>query len=408
MNIFFCYAHEDEPFLNELKVYLEPLRRQGLIEMWYDRDISAGADWVKEIDNHLVTAKIILLLVSQYFMASDYCYGVELKQAMERHVRGEAVVIPIILRPVYFKGSPFSKLQALPMDAKPVKSWLNQDEAFFNVAEGIRKEVERLSRTTSVNPKIPTPQIYTAANDRVVVVAARNALLEYLKYSAYICQPNRSFQPCNHMAFYTQNKIDRHIPTILGQIEAITRDEIETRSDLSEIDRARLRTLLQKMDAARSEEWSKMRLKIVFLSSSDSPDTLVLPHDIVNNLTSGSGREIAFTQGQRYVSLSRLQKGPKTTSEFIQDLGKSAEAIGTKSDSDHNVTYYVYEDLPTNSAKLHLSSCSYCNNGKGFQSNVTDMNTKWYGPFNTLQEAEMVAVGTGRKYIDTCKICNPK
>jgi hypothetical protein len=46
------------------------------------------------------------------------------------------------------------------------------------------------------------------ASHRVVVVAARLALDEYLKYSAYICQPNRTFQPCNHMAFYTQNKID--------------------------------------------------------------------------------------------------------------------------------------------------------------------------------------------------------
>jgi len=416
MKIFFCYAREDEPLLNELKIYLEPLRRQGLIEMWYDRDISAGADWVKVIDNHLDTAQIILLLVSQYFMASDYCYGVELKQAMERHDRREAVVIPIILRPVYFQGAPFSKLQVLPKDAKPVKSWLDQDEAFFNVAEGIRREVERLSRkpivipevSNSVNPKVTTSKPPIEATDRVVVVPARIALQEYLKYSAYICQPNRSFQPCNHMAFYTQNKIDRHIPSILGHIEAITRDEIETRSDLSEIDRTRLRTLLQKMDTARSEEWSKMRSKIVFLSPSDSPDTLVLPYDIVNNLTSESGREIAFTQGQRYVSLSRLQKGPKTTSELIEEFGKSEEAISAKSNSGNNMTYYVYDDLPTNSAKLHVSSCSYCNNGKGFQPNVTGMNTKWHGPFNTLQEAEEIAVGTGRKYIDKCKVCNPK
>ena len=152
MKIFFCYAREDESLLNELKIYLEPLRRQGLIEMWYDRKISAGANWVKEIDSHLETAQIILLLVSQYFMASEYCYGVELEQAMERHVRGEAVVIPIILRPVYFQDAPFSKLQVLPKDAKPVKSWLDQDEAFFNVAEGIREEVERLSKTTDTIP----------------------------------------------------------------------------------------------------------------------------------------------------------------------------------------------------------------------------------------------------------------
>jgi hypothetical protein len=155
------------------------------------------------------------------------------------------------------------------------------------------------------------------ASDRVVVVAARIALEEYRKYSAYICQPDRAFRDCVRMAFYTQNNIDRHIPKILGHIEAISRDEIERRTDLSESDRARLRTLRNTMDSAKSEDWNKSLYKIVFLTPTDSPDTLVLPADIANNLTSGSGRGTAFTQGQRYVSLSRLEKGPKTTSELV-------------------------------------------------------------------------------------------
>ena len=104
---------------------------------------------------------------------------------------------------------------------------------------------------------------------------------------------------------------------MVGQIEAISRDEIGTRTDLSNSDRARLETLLKKMEPAKSEEWSKWKQKIVFLTPPDSPDTLVLPHDILNNLISGSGRGTAFTQGQRYVSLSRLEKGPKTTSELV-------------------------------------------------------------------------------------------
>jgi len=155
------------------------------------------------------------------------------------------------------------------------------------------------------------------ASDRVVVVAARIALDEYLKYSAYICQPDRAFRDCVRMAFYTQNKIDRHIPKILGQIEAISRDEIERRTDLLDSDRARLRTLRDTMEPARREDWSKRRYKIVFLTPPDSPDTLVLPADIVNDQTAGSGRGAPFTRGQRYVSLSRLEKGPKTTSELV-------------------------------------------------------------------------------------------
>ena len=107
------------------------------------------------------------------------------------------------------------------------------------------------------------------------------------------------------------------IPKILGQIEAISRDEIETRTDLSDSDRARLRTLRDTMESARREDWGKRQYKIVFLTPPDSPDTLVLPADIVNDQTAGSGRGAPFTRGQRYVSLSRLEKGPKTTSELV-------------------------------------------------------------------------------------------
>src|SRR5437868_14058351 len=92
------------------------------------------------------------------------------------------------------------------------------------------------------------------ASDRVVVVAARIALDEYRKYSAYICQPDRAFRNCVRMAFYTQNKIECHSPKILGLIEAISRDEIETRTDLSDGERTRLRKLLDTVESASRED----------------------------------------------------------------------------------------------------------------------------------------------------------
>ena len=117
---------------------------QGLIDPWHDRDISAGTEWEEEIMEHLDTAQIILLLVSPDFMASRYCYSVEMKRALERHEH-KARVIPVILRHIYWQGAPFGKLQALPTDAIPVKSWTDQDEALYNVTEGIRKLVEMLT-----------------------------------------------------------------------------------------------------------------------------------------------------------------------------------------------------------------------------------------------------------------------
>ena len=90
------------------------------------------------------SADMILLLVSPDFIASEYCYSIELKRALERHKAEEVRVIPIILRPVDWDGAPFRKLQVLPKDGKPITVWSNLDSAFFDVARGIRKVIEEL------------------------------------------------------------------------------------------------------------------------------------------------------------------------------------------------------------------------------------------------------------------------
>src|SRR5579884_2817335 len=146
VQIFFCYAREDEELLKKLKAHLRPLQRQGLIDVWYDRDISAGSEWEQEIQQRLTAAQIVLLLISPDFMDSDYCYGIEMQRALERHERGEAIVIPVILRPAYWHGKPLGKLQALPTDGKPVTDpeWHNLDRALYDVTNGVYKVVEWL------------------------------------------------------------------------------------------------------------------------------------------------------------------------------------------------------------------------------------------------------------------------
>jgi predicted aspartyl protease len=94
------------------------------------------------------------LLVSSDFLASNYCYEKEMKRAVERHELGEARVVPVILRQCDWQGAPFSKLQGLPKDMKPVTSWVSHDEAFTDVAVGIRKVAEELSRSPRKLPKV--------------------------------------------------------------------------------------------------------------------------------------------------------------------------------------------------------------------------------------------------------------
>ncbi len=141
VTVFFSYSHKDESLRDELATHLAMLKRQGLIAAWYDRDISAGTEWAGAIDENLNKAQVILLLISANFLASDYCFDIELQRAIERHNAGSARVIPIILKPCDWSGAPFGKLQALPKNAKPVTTWSNQDEALTNVAQGIRAAV---------------------------------------------------------------------------------------------------------------------------------------------------------------------------------------------------------------------------------------------------------------------------
>src|SRR5215467_13617464 len=163
VELFYSYAHADESFRDEIEKHLSILKRNGLIVAWHDRRIGAGDEWRDQIDAHARSAGIILLLISPDFLASDYCYNIEMKLALERHSAGAAVVVPIILRPVDWSDAPFAELQALPRDAKAVTTWSNRDEAFATVAQGIHAIVTNFASSTSSVKNIPivakdTPQ----------------------------------------------------------------------------------------------------------------------------------------------------------------------------------------------------------------------------------------------------------
>ena len=144
IRIFFSYSHEDEELMNEVRRQLIVYEREGYIFKWFDRDIQAGEEWKKSIDQRLKEADIILLFMSPRFIESKYCYEVEGNEALEQHNSKQSVVIPIILRPCAWDDSPFGKLQALPKDGKPVTQWSNIDEATLNIARGIKLVVDKL------------------------------------------------------------------------------------------------------------------------------------------------------------------------------------------------------------------------------------------------------------------------
>jgi hypothetical protein len=144
------------------------------VRTWHDRQIGAGDLWKQAIDRNLEEADIILLLISADFLASDYCFDIEMKIALERHAAGKALVVPVILRPVDWQATPFRMLQALPRNGRPVTTFENIDIAFEQVATGIRVAIEKLRKsdqgqiTRSSEVLLPSPELPAASLDSIV------------------------------------------------------------------------------------------------------------------------------------------------------------------------------------------------------------------------------------------------
>ena len=146
INVFISYSHADEQYKLTLEKHLSLLKRNNIIQTWNDRKIVAGEDWDKKIKIELENSQIILLLVSVDFLDSNYCYEVEIKRAIEKHEKGEAILIPIILRKCTWQETNLGKIQALPKDAKPVKSFEDEDEAFSSIIEGIKVAISEYKK----------------------------------------------------------------------------------------------------------------------------------------------------------------------------------------------------------------------------------------------------------------------
>jgi hypothetical protein len=101
------------------------------------------------IDANLEASDVILLLVSPEFLASHYCFDIEMARAMEKYEARTARVIPIILRSCEWRESRLGKLLAAPKDGKPIDRWTNIDEAFLDVATSIRKAVVEVNAKRS-------------------------------------------------------------------------------------------------------------------------------------------------------------------------------------------------------------------------------------------------------------------
>ena len=163
LDVFISYSHEDKTVRQELEEQLVRLRREGLVGTWHERQITAGEEWRGWIDRDLISSDLLLLVVSEPFLASAYCWGAEIKNALKRRASGHAEVLPIIARPCDWRATPFAGLPTWPRGVGPLTEWHSRDNAWKNVVEGIREVATRL---TAAREAVPLTRLESTADDR--------------------------------------------------------------------------------------------------------------------------------------------------------------------------------------------------------------------------------------------------
>lgn len=173
-SVFMSYSHADEAMRDRLEAHLAVLKREGVIETWHDRRIVPGDRLDGSIMTEVDTADIFLFLLSADFLASDYCYEVEMGRALEREARGEAVVIPVVLHSCEWMRTPLRKFMALPTDGKPIAKFAYPEDGYMEVVEGIRRAVAARTRQPgAVATQHPGSSIAGAATTRAAASTAK-------------------------------------------------------------------------------------------------------------------------------------------------------------------------------------------------------------------------------------------
>ncbi|OCR02020.1 hypothetical protein BCD67_07535 [Oscillatoriales cyanobacterium USR001] len=188
IEVVYCYfeSDKDEELRDELEKHLTTLKREGLITSWCKKEIQAGGEEESQINKHIDTASLILLLISSDFIASPTCYDQQFDRAIKRYENAEAHVMPVLLRPVDWHDSRFGDMRPLPTNGVPVTSWSNSDEAFQDITKEIRNVVkefwlrdeQRINESYNQLRKELATQEWRKANDTTKSILFRIALKE--------------------------------------------------------------------------------------------------------------------------------------------------------------------------------------------------------------------------------------
>jgi formylglycine-generating enzyme required for sulfatase activity len=248
IKVFLSYSHQDDELKKEFCQHLAILYHNQVIASWDDRNIDAGSEWANAIDQNLEQAEIILLLVSSAFIASRYCYSIEMEQALKLHKTGAATVIPVIIRESSWTDSPLGQLQAVPRDNRAVAKWGDKyarDSAWTEVTEEIGKVAlqikhKRNAASTAAQKAKLKQEFRAKAEDFYkdgVLSPGEEALLEMARQGLEEAEAEEILQAVKTAYQQHQTNLERYRKTLRAELA----DQDELRDDQ--------RVLLQQLQA---------------------------------------------------------------------------------------------------------------------------------------------------------------
>ncbi|MBX2819680.1 MAG: TIR domain-containing protein [Rhodothermaceae bacterium] len=139
--VFISYSHKDAAWMERLRVHLEPLEREGLLDFWFDEDIEPGDDWFAKIKQAIAETRVAVLLISPNFLASEFIAQHELPPLLKAAGQGKLRILPLYLASSNVGAmNDIAAFQGINDPAQPLASLseADQDKALVDASTAIR------------------------------------------------------------------------------------------------------------------------------------------------------------------------------------------------------------------------------------------------------------------------------
>jgi len=122
--LFVSYSHRDSIWLEKLKPHLGSLARERGFdtEFFDDTHIRVGSEWRARIDEAMHSAQVAILLISKYFLDSEFITSNELPPLLQAAEQAKTVILPVVLSPCrYNSHAALSKIQSVNPPSEPLE-----------------------------------------------------------------------------------------------------------------------------------------------------------------------------------------------------------------------------------------------------------------------------------------------